>query len=108
MIAMVLPNDVKNTIRARLQSDYAFRFALLSEAVEALLSNDLLTAKSVLWDYIDATIGFADLSSQTGLPEKSLMWMFSENGNPRATSLFKVLAVLQQPQGIHLAVDAAA
>lgn len=105
---MALPNDVKQTITARLQSDYAFRFALLSEAVEALLSNDLLTAKSVLWDYIDATIGFADLSVQTGLPEKDLMWMFSESGNPRADSLFNVLAVLQKRQGIHFAVDAAA
>ena len=92
---MALPKDVKKTIRARLQSDYAFRFALLSEAVE------------VLRDYIDATIGFQALSDQTGLPEKSLMRMFSKSGNPRADNLFKVLAVLQKSQGIQLSVEAA-
>lgn len=105
---MALPKDVTRTIRARLQSDYAFRSALLSQAVEALLSNDLLTAKSVLWNYIDATIGFAELSVRAGLSEKNLLWMFSDNGNPRADSLFKVLAALQKSQGIHFAVDAAA
>ena len=105
---MALQEDIKKTIRDRLQSDYAFRFALLSEAVEVLLMNDLSTAKSVLHDYIDATIGFTELSSQTGLPEKNLMWMFSEDGNPRADSLFNVLAVLQKSQGIQFAVNAAA
>ena len=104
---MALPKDVKKTIRARLQSDYAFRFALLSEAVEVLLADDLPTAKSVLRDYIDATIGFQALSDQTGLPEKSLMRMFSKSGNPRADNLFKVLAVLQKSQGIQLSVEAA-
>lgn len=105
---MALPKDLKKTIRARLQSDYAFRFALLSETVETLLADDLPTAKSVLRDYIDATIGFRELSLQTGLPEKNLMRMFSQSANPRADHLFKVLATLQRSQGIHLSVDAAA
>jgi DNA-binding phage protein len=105
---MALPKDLKKTIRARLQTDYAFRFALLSEAVEVLLTDDLPTAKSVLHDYIDATIGFGELSAQTGLSERSLVRMFSKSGNPRADSLFKVLAVLQKSQGIQLAVNAAA
>jgi DNA-binding phage protein len=105
---MALPEDLKRTIRARLQSDYAFRFAMLSEAIEVLLANDLPTAKQVLWDYIDATIGFAALSAETGMPEKMLMKMFSTAGNPRADHLFKVLAVLQKTQGIQLSVDAAA
>jgi DNA-binding phage protein len=105
---MALPKDLKRTIRARLQSDYAFRFALLSEAVEVLLANDLPTAKSVLHDYIDATIGFQELSAQTGLSPRSLMRMFGKTSNPRADHLFKVLAVLQKSQGIQLSVEAAA
>jgi DNA-binding phage protein len=104
---MALSKDVKKTIRARLQSDYAFRFALFSEAVEVLLSNDLDTAKSALNDYIEATIGFAELSAQTGFPEDTLIWMFSEAGNPRAGELFKVLSTLQTLQGFQLAVNAA-
>jgi DNA-binding phage protein len=104
---MALPKDIQKTIRARLQSDYAFRFALLSEAVEVLLADDLLTAKSVLHDYIDATIGYGELALQTGMAEKSLVRMFSKAGNPRAEGLFKVLAVLQRSQGIQLSVEAA-
>jgi hypothetical protein len=104
---MGLPKDLQKTIRARLQSDYAFRFALLSEAVEVLLADDLPTAKSVLRDYIDATIGFDELSAQTGLSPRSLMRMFGRTSNPRADHLFKVLAVLQKSQGIQLSVEAA-
>lgn len=105
---MALPEDLKKTITARLQSDYAFRFAMLSEAVEVLLADDLPTAKQVLRDYIDATIGFAELSAQTELPERTLVRMFSRAGNPRADHLFKVLSILQKTQGIQLSVDAAA
>jgi DNA-binding phage protein len=105
---MALPKNLKKTIRDRLQSDYAFRFALLSEAVEVLLADDLPTAKSVLHDYIEATIGFAELSAQSGLPQKSLVRMFGKSGNPRADHLFKVLSILQKSQGIQLSVEAAA
>jgi DNA-binding phage protein len=105
---MALPKDLKKNIRARLQSDHAFRFALLSEAVEVLLGDDLPTAKSVLHDYIEATIGFRELSERTGISERGLMRMFGKAGNPRADQLFKVLATLQRYQGIQLSVDAAA
>ena len=40
-----------------------------------MLSRDLETAKSVLRDYINATIGFAKLSDLTHKPPKSLMRM---------------------------------
>ena len=105
---MALPKDLQETIRARLQNDESFRFALLSEAVEVLLTGDLATAKSVLWDYIEATIGFKELSIQTGLSEKSLMRMFSIAGNPSAAHIFQVISVLQKSEGIQLAVSAAA
>jgi len=104
---MALPKDLQKTIRARLQSDYAFRFALLSEAVEVLLADDLPTAKSVLRDFIEATIGFEELSVQTGISARSLMRMFAKSSNPRADHLFRVLAVLQKSQGIQLSVEAA-
>lgn len=52
---MALTRDFKETVRARAQSDPAFRRALLQEGVECLLSGDLDTGKVVLRDYIEAT-----------------------------------------------------
>ncbi|HXZ88156.1 MAG TPA: hypothetical protein VEF07_06270, partial [Candidatus Binataceae bacterium] len=69
---MPLTRDFKQTIRARVERDPKFRAALLREGVEALLSGDLPTAKTILRDYIKATVGFADLAQATHIPSKSL------------------------------------
>jgi hypothetical protein len=42
------------------QRDSAFRRELLREGVESFLTGDVETGKSVLRDYINATIGFRD------------------------------------------------
>ena len=52
---MALPRDFKVTVRERLQRDPAFREALLTEAVDCLLSSDVETGKSLLRDYVNAT-----------------------------------------------------
>lgn len=104
---MVLTRDFKETIRARAVIDPAFRAGLLSEAVALLLSGDVETGKSILRDYINATIGFEALSEKVGTPAKSLMRMFSTKGNPRADNLFQVISVLQQATHVHLSVGAA-
>jgi hypothetical protein len=58
---MPLTYDFKQTIRARAQRDSAFRQALLRESVECILNGDLETGKSVLRDYVNATVGFQTL-----------------------------------------------
>lgn len=75
-----MTRDFKETIRERVQRDPAFRMALLREAADSLLSGDLATAKSVLRDYINATMGFSELSEATHIPTKSLMRMLGPNG----------------------------
>ena len=57
------------------------------EGVESLLGGDVDTAKTILRDYIDATLGFINLAKATQTPSKSLMRMFGPAGNPRATNL---------------------
>lgn len=104
---MALTRDFKDSIKARVDADPAFRAALLSDAVELLLEGDVETGKSLLRDFINATIGFEALADQVGLPAKSLMRMFGSKGNPRADNLFSVIRVLQQNSGIQLAVAAA-
>jgi DNA-binding phage protein len=104
---MALTRNFKDSIKARVDVDPAFRAALLSDAVELLLEGDVETGKSLLRDFINATIGFEALADQVGLPAKSLMRMFGSKGNPRADNLFSVIRVLQQNSGIQLAVAAA-
>ena len=103
---MALTKDFKDTIQARAQRDPAFRKALLQEGVECLLAGDVDTGKAVLRDYINARIGYEELSQVFGKSSKSLMRMFGPKGNPQASNLFAVIQYLQVQEGIHLEVKA--
>jgi DNA-binding phage protein len=105
---MPLTREFKETIKARAATDAAFRAALLSEVLDLFLAGDVATGKSVLRDYVNATIGFAGLAEATGVPAKSLMRMVSASGNPRAENLFAIIGALQQATGVQLSVSAAA
>ena len=102
---MPLSRAFKETVLSRVQSDPAFRDALLAEAVNALLEGDLESGKALIRDYINATIGFEALGVKTGTPAKSLMRMFGPAGNPAAKNLFAVLGELQKASGRNLAVQ---
>ena len=103
---MPLTRDFKETVQARARRDPAFREGLLKEGVDCLLAGDVDAGKIILRDYINATIGFEELSSLTNKPSKSLMRMFGPNGNPYARNLFDVISRIQQYQGVHLEVKA--
>jgi hypothetical protein len=98
---MTLTRDFKETIQARVARDPAFREALLKEGVECLLSGDVETGKTVLRDYINATIGFEALGDLTDKSPKSLMRMFGPKGNPQARNLFEIIGYLQKREGVH-------
>ena len=99
---MPLTRDFKRTIQARIKSDAAFRDELLREGVECLLSGEIETGKSILRDYINATIGFEKLGGLTHKSSKSLMRMLGPKGNPQARNLFEVIAHLQKSGGLRL------
>ena len=103
---MALTRDYKMTVRERLQRDPGFREALLKEAVDCLLSSDEETGKSLLCDYINATIGFGELGGLTDRSPMSLMHMLSSTGNPHGRNLFEIIDCLQQWEGVHLGVQA--
>ena len=103
---MALTRDVKETIQARVERDPAFREALLKEGVECLLSGDVETGKTVLRDYINATIGFEALGDLTDKSPKSLMRMFGPKGNPQARNLFEIIGYLQEREGVHFELRA--
>ena len=101
---MALTKSFKDTIQSRALRDPEFRAGLLRESIECLLSGDTATGKTLLRDYINATIGFEKLAELTGKSSKSLMRMFGPDGNPRANNLFSIIGLLQEKEGIHLEV----
>lgn len=104
---MALTRDFKETIRARAERDPKFRKELLREGIECLLSGDIATAKTILRDYINATVGFAEVAEHTHISSKSLMRMLGPAGNPRADNLFEVVSFLQLREGVRFHVKAA-
>ncbi len=60
---MALTRDFKETIQARAARDPAFRRDLLREGVQCLLASEVDTGKTVLRDYINATVGFEELGA---------------------------------------------
>jgi hypothetical protein len=101
-------DSVRERVKSRIRTDDAFGDAIFSEAIEVLLANDMSTAKSVLFDFIEATIGFEELAVQSGIAPDGLRDMFGPTGDPRAGDLFRVLSILQQHQGIQFEVSTAA
>ena len=75
---MALTRDFKKTIRARAERDPAFRMEILREGIESMLAGDVDTGKTVLRDYINATIGFTDLAQIVHRSPKSLMRMLGQ------------------------------
>ena len=92
---------LKATVHARIARDPKYRKEFLREGVECLLAGDLDTGKAILREYINATIGFEQLSDLTRMPTKSLMRMFGPKGSPQARNLFEAIAQLQRTEGLH-------
>jgi DNA-binding phage protein len=103
---MPLTRDFKETIRARAARDPKFRKELLREGVECMIAGDTATAKAILRDYINATVGFAEVAEGTRIPSKSLMRMLGPSGNPRADNLFEIISFLQAREGVRFHVKA--
>ena len=57
---MPLTRDFRVTVRERIERDPGFRAALLEEVVQCLLAGEVDVGKSILRDYVNATIGFRE------------------------------------------------
>ena len=107
---MPLTRDFRETVLEAAHQDAEYRRGLLTRGIGFLLSGkpeDVAVGKSLVRDYINATIGFKELAFQLDKKPQSLMRMFSVSGNPRLDSLTDVLAALQEHEGIHLTIEAA-
>ncbi len=103
---MPLTRSFRETVKARVDRDPEFRAGLYAEAVRALLDGDLATAKILLRDFTNATIGFEHLSTRMEMPTKSVMRMLGPNGNPHADNLLRVVSLLGQEAQLSVTVQA--
>jgi DNA-binding phage protein len=105
---MPLTRPVTEIIEARIKRDPEFAAALLDEALSLFLNGEPDTARLVLRDLVNATIGFEGLAVATGKPSKSLHRMLSAKGNPTMDNLTVILAVLRRELRVDIKVQTVA
>ena len=92
---MMATRDYKGTIVTRAQHDPAFAQALLDEALTLFVNGEAETAKIILRDLVNATIGFEPLAQEINKPAKSVHRMLSKSGNPTMTNLSTMFAAIK-------------
>jgi len=99
---MALTRDFKRMVVERIRRDPKFAKALLDEAATLFLNGEPHTARLVLRDLVNATIGFEGLAGETGIPVKSLHRMLSGRGNPSMDNLAAILGEVRMKLGVEI------
>jgi DNA-binding phage protein len=102
---MTLTRNFKETVNARIQSDSTFATALLDEAISLFLNGEPETARLILRDLINSTVGFEELAIRTSKPSKSLHRMLSAKGNPTMDNLTIILNVIRKKLDVDITVQ---
>lgn len=107
---MALSRSFRETVADRARRDPEFRAALVEEALQTMIEGDFETARTMLRDCINATVGFEAISDETHIAIKSLMRMVGPKGNPTAVNLFAIVGAIQKRTGVvaHVQVEAKA
>ena len=92
---MALTRNFRQTVVERVEREPAFAQALLDEAATLFLNGEPETARLILRDLVNATIGFEQLAMLTARPNKSLHRMLSPSGNPSMDNLAAIIDALR-------------
>jgi len=103
---MTLTKDFKVTVVERVKRDPKFAEALLDEAAALFLNGEPETARLILRDLVNATIGFEGLALATAKPSKSLHRMLSAEGNPNMDNLAAIFGAVRRKLKVGIKVHA--
>ena len=103
---MALTRNFKQTVVERVERDPEFAKALLDEAATLFLSGEPETARLILRDLVNATLGFEQLAQVTDKPSKSLHRMLSPKGNPSMDNLAAIFGAVRARLRVDLEVRA--
>ena len=103
---MALTRNFKKTVVERVERDPKFAKALLDEAATLFLSGEPETARLILRDLVNATLGFEQLAEMTDKPSKSLHRMLSPKGNPSMDNLAAIFGAVRAQLKVDLEVRA--
>jgi len=106
VIDMALTRNFKQTVVERVERDPKFAKALLDEAATLFLSGEPETARLILRDLVNATLGFEQLAKETAKPSKSLHRMLSPKGNPSMDNLAAIFGAVRARLKVDLEVRA--
>jgi DNA-binding phage protein len=104
----MLTRDFKLTVNERATHDAAFATALLNEAISLLVNGEPKTARLILRDLVNTTVGFEELAIKIEKPSKSLHRMLSARGNPTMDNLTAIVNVLRQTLQVRIEVKTVA
>ena len=93
---MALTRDYKWSIRERAKKDPKFALSLMNEAVTSFLSGEPETARTILRELVNSTMGFERLAEALGKPSKSVHRMLSPKGNPTMDNLTNIFSILRE------------
>lgn len=102
-----ITRDYKETVNDRLRKEPAFAVALLNESVSLFLNGEAVTARLILRDIVNATVGFEKLALETEKSGKSLRRMLSAGGNPTMNNLTRIISILRQNLNVRIEVRTA-
>ena len=74
------------------------------QAATLFLNGEPETARLILRDLVNATIGFEQLATLTAKPSKSLHRMLSPTGNPSMDNLAAIFRAVREPLLVALAM----
>lgn len=103
---MALTRDFKQTVVERAQRDPEFAKAMLDEAAMLFLNGEPETARLILRDLVNATVGFEELALMTSKPSKSLHRMLSRAGNPSMDNLSAIFGAVRRRLKVGIEVRA--
>jgi DNA-binding phage protein len=106
IIEMALTRTFRKTVIERIERDPAFSKMLLIDVATPFLSDEPETARLVLRDLVNATLGFEQLVVLTDKPSKSLHRMLSSDGNPSMDNLAVIFGAVRSSLRLDLKVQA--